>query len=419
MRPWRALLAIGLAAVALVLLAPGRAAAAGGVTRDDAIAELQDVRISIDETLALFKAGRDAEAFEKARSGYLNHFEAVEIPLRVVDPTLTVEAEALFAEVRQLVRSEASAGEVRDKVVELRAVIDDVERRLTSANAGAAAIVAGQSFLIIFREGLEAVLLLSVLLGYLESAKAGHLRRPVLVGVGLAALATLATVVALQTIFAAVPASRELLEAITAILAVAVLFYVSFWLITRLEHKRWMEFLKSKVWNAVAVGSAASLVLVGFTAVYREGFETALFYQSLLSFGDGMELWVAIGLLGGIVALAIVSLMIFRLGRRLPLRTFLSVAVLLVMVTSVAFLGNAVAALQAADVIGYHRLTTWPRLPIFLSQATGYWPTRETVVAQVALTAVYLIGGVYMFVIRPRRHRQQTALAPPSVVTAA
>ena len=72
----RALLAIGVAAVALVLLVPGRATAAGGVTRDDAIAELQDVRISIDETLALFKAGRDAEAFEKARSGYLNHFEA-------------------------------------------------------------------------------------------------------------------------------------------------------------------------------------------------------------------------------------------------------------------------------------------------------------------------------------------------------
>ena len=69
----------------------------------------------------------------------------------------------------------------------------------------------------------------------------------------------------------------------------AVLFYVSFWLITRLEHKRWMEFLKSKVWNAVAVGSAASLMLVGFTAVYREGFETALFYQALLSFGDGLE----------------------------------------------------------------------------------------------------------------------------------
>jgi high-affinity iron transporter len=407
------------AAVGLMALAPGRASAAGGVTREDAIRELQSVRISIDETLALFKAGRDADALEKARSGYLNHFEAVEIPLRVVDPTLTVEAESLFAEVRQLVKSGAPPGEVRDKVVELRGVIDTVERRLTSANAGAAAIVAGQSFLIIFREGLEVVLLLSVLLGYLESAKAGHFRRPVLIGVGLAGLATLATVIALQTVFAAVPASRELLEAITAIFAVMVLFYVSFWLITRLEHKRWMEFLKSKVWNAVAVGSTASLVLVGFTAVYREGFETALFYQSLLSFGDGLELWVGIGLLGGLVALGIVSVMIFRLGRRIPIRAFLSIAVVLIMVTSVAFLGNAVAALQAADVIDYHRLQSWPRLPIFLSQATGYWPTRETVIAQAVLTFVYLLGGFYMFVIRPRRQRQQPSLASPSVVTAA
>ncbi len=419
MRQPRTLLAALAVAIGLVLLAPGRASAAGGVTRDDAIAELQSVRISIDETLALFKAGRDAEALEKARSGYLNHFEAVEIPLRVVDPNLTVEAESLFAEVRQLVKSGAPAGEVRAKVVELRGVIDDVERRLTSANAGAAAIVAGQSFLIIFREGLEVVLLLSVLLGYLESAKAGHFRRPVLMGVALAGLATLATVIALQTVFAAVPASRELLEAITAILAVVVLFYVSFWLISRLEHKRWMEFLKSKVWNAVAVGSTASLVLVGFTAVYREGFETALFYQSLLSFGDGLHLWVGVGLVAGIVALGMVSVMIFRLGRRLPIRTFLSIAVVLIMMTSVAFLGNAVAALQAADVVDYHRLPTWPRPPIFLSQATGYWPTRETVVAQAALIVVYLVGAFYMFVIRPRRHRAQPVLASPSVVTAA
>ena len=66
----------------------------------------------------------------------------------------------------------------------------------------------------------------------------------------------------------------------------------------------------------------------------------------------------------------------------------------MIMATSVAFLGNAVAALQAADVIDYHRLPSWPRLPIFLSQATGYWPTRETVIAQVSLLLVYVIGAL-------------------------
>ena len=83
------------------------------------------------------------------------------------------------------------------------------------------------------------------------------------------------------------PFGREVLEAIVGLLAVAMLFYVSFWLIARLEQRRWMEFLQARVWTAVSVGSAASLALIGFTAVYREGFETVLFYQALLSFGDG------------------------------------------------------------------------------------------------------------------------------------
>jgi high-affinity iron transporter len=414
-----ALIAIAAAVVGGILVAaPGRASAAG-VTRQDAIKELDQVRISIDETLALFRAGKDAEALEKAKSGYLNHFENVELPLRAIDPGLTVEAESLFAEVRQLVSHDAPSSAVKAKIVELRGLVDDVERRLTASNASAAAIVTGQSFLIIFREGLEVVLLLSVLLGYLESAKATQFRKPIMIGVALGALATVMTVVALQTVFAAFPASRELLEAITAMIAVLVLFYVSFWLISRLEHKRWMEFLRSKVWKAVAVGSATSLVLVGFTAVYREGFETALFYQALLSFGSGLGVWVAVGLVAGLVALAIVSVFIFRLGRRLPVRTFLSIAVAMIMVTSVAFLGNAVSGLQSAAVIDYHRLDNWPRLPIFLSEALGYWPTRETIGAQVALTLVYLVGAFYMFVIRPRRQRHRAEVSPSSVATAA
>jgi high-affinity iron transporter len=193
---------------------------------------------------------------------------------------------------------------------------------------------------------------------------------------------------------------------------VAVLFYVSFWLISRLEHKRWMEFLRARVWSAVSVGSATALALVGFTAVYREGFETALFYQALLSFGPGLGLWVALGLGAGIAALAVVSWAIFKLGRKMPVKVFLSAAVVLLMVTSVAFLGNAVRSLQEADVIGLHRWADWPRAPIFLSQSLGYWPSRETIVAQAALAAIYVAGALYLFVLRPRRQRK--AIAPAS-----
>jgi high-affinity iron transporter len=206
------------------------------------------------------------------------------------------------------------------------------------------------------------------------------------------------------------------MEAITAIIAVGVLFWVSFWLISRLEHKRWMEFLKARVWTAVSLGSTASLVLIGFTAVYREGFETTLFYEALLSFGTGLEAWIALGFVVGVVALAVVSYGIFRLGRRMPVKVFLSGAVLLLMATSIAFLGNAVYELQQADVVGYHVLAGWPRLPIYLAQATGYYPTRETVGAQVALIAVYLLGAIWMFVVRPRLGRRSHT-SPPAPVS--
>jgi high-affinity Fe2+/Pb2+ permease len=92
--------------------------------------------------------------------------------------------------------------------------------------------------------------------------------------------------------------------------------------------------------------------------------------------------------------------------------------VVLLMATSVAFLGNAVRSLQEADVIGLTPLQGWPRAPIFLSQALGYWPSRETILTQAALTVVYVAGAVYMFGLRgrtqkpPARPKEERAPAP-------
>ncbi len=108
---------------------------------------------------------------------------------------------------------------------------------------------------------------------------------------------------------------------------------------------------------------------------------------------------------------AVIATLIFKYGRKLPIKTFLTIAVVFVMATSVAFLGNAISALQVADVISFTRLESWPHLPIFLAQATGYSPTRETVIAQAALLAVYLAGAVWVFVIRPARQRSHAPRA--------
>jgi high-affinity Fe2+/Pb2+ permease len=86
-------------------------------------------------------------------------------------------------------------------------------------------------------------------------------------------------------------------------------------------------------------------------------------------------------------------------------KTFMNTAVVMVMLTSVAFLGNAIYTLQSADVITFRR-TSGPRLPIFLAEATGVWPTRPSLIAQIALAAVYALGAVHQFVVKPRLARR-------------
>ena len=97
----RACLLVGLVVIAGLAVASPAGAASQGTTKAEAIDQLQNVRSSINTTLTLFKQGKDAAALKQSQSGYLNHFEYVEIPLRVADPQFTLDAETKFAEVRQ------------------------------------------------------------------------------------------------------------------------------------------------------------------------------------------------------------------------------------------------------------------------------------------------------------------------------
>ncbi len=403
-------LVLGLGAVAsLVGTAPAGAAPAaectqGSLSKQEAIDQLHEVRLSIDRTLRLLDAGDRTAAFAEARSGYLDCFESVEAPLDVVAGVdFRFEVEDIFARVRGLIDTGAPSGEIRERIVQLRGLIDESERALTAKGVGAPALAFGQSLTLLLREGLEAVLLLSVLLTYLESSEHARHKKPILYGVGLAIVATVITFFAVDALFSVLPFGREVLEAVVGLSAVAMLFYVSFWLVARLDQRRRMEFLQARVWKAASVGSATSLALVGFTAVYREGFETVLFYQALFSFGDGLQAWIFAGMAVAIMILAAVAWAVLKMGRKLPVQRFLAVALVIVMFTSIAVLGNAMRALQEAAIIDLHFLDSWPSLPIFLAQATGYYPTLPSVLAQGILLVVYVLGAVATVVMKRRR----------------
>jgi high-affinity iron transporter len=173
-----------------------------------------------------------------------------------------------------------------------------------------------------------------------------------------------------------------------------------------------MEFMRARVATAIAAGSAGAFAALGFTAVYREGFETVLFYQALLLFADGLELWIALGAVAAVLALGGVAYAILRLGRALPLKPMLLTGASILLLLSVAFVGNAVRSLQGADVVGATPVHAgWARPPVFVAELTGIHPTRESLLAQAVLLAVFLLGALWTFAWMPARRRRRKRIA--------
>jgi high-affinity iron transporter len=406
-RKKRAVLIAALVALIAALALPGAATAGSAVGVGEAQEEVDRALILVDESVQAAEAGEADRGYDLARSAYLDHFELVEIPLRLRNANLVLDLEFAFADLRDGIRDGESIGSIQDNAREVRAGLRDVGRELESKGFAAPALAFGFSFTILFREGLEAVLLIAVLLGSLEAARAANYRRPLAWGIAGAVLATAVTFVVATFLIEIAPVNREVIEAVASLLAVAVLFWVSFWLVSRLEQKRWMEFMRARTSSAIAAGGALAFAGLGFTAVYREGFETVLFYQTLTLFAAGLTLWVVLGAVAAAAALAGVGYAIFGLGRKLPLKPLLIGGVSILLLLSVAFAGNAVRALQEVDIIDATPIEGgWARLPIFLAEVTGIHPTKEGIAVQAALLAVYVLGAIYMFAWRPVRERR-------------
>ena len=226
-------------------------------------------------------------------------------------------------------------------------------------------------------------------------------------GVILAIGATAVTWVVASYIIEISGANRELIEAIAALSATAILFYVSFWILNKIEHKKWMEFVKAKVWQATTTGSVLVFVGLAFFTVYREGFETVLFYQAMAGFAKYMELYVGLGFVAGIVSLLVIFYVMRKLGKRLPLRALFGLTMGVGAYLSIAFLGNAIRELQVLEIVPYTGMIgTIPRLDINVAAMTGIYPTLETVVGQVILLGVYLTAVTWVLILRPKRENK-------------
>jgi high-affinity iron transporter len=355
---------------------------------DDAASAAQRVLALLDHSLTAARAGRTSDAADRAFDSYIA-FEPMETRARAKSPGLVANMEKLFADFRGAVRGGdlRSAERARDVI---EATMPSIIELTRPPGSGWQAF--WQSFLIIFREGLEAILVIGAIVAFL--LKTGHRERlrSIWIGVGAALAASAVTAIVLKTILSAMPATREVIEGITLLVAVAVLFSVSYWLISKVEAAKWQQFIREKVTVALEHGGGRALAFVAFLAVYREGAETALFYQALFNEGTSILLPLTLGILAGAAALAVIFTLFYRFGVRIPLRPLFGVTSVLLYYMAFVFMGKGIRELQEGNLVSITIIPGFPHVEFL-----GLYPTVEGLLSQLVLLVLFVFALVKTF----------------------
>ena len=247
------------------------------------------------------------------------------------------------------------------------------------------------AFGIIVREGLEAILVIAGMIAYLVKSGNQKTLRNVYIGsvLGIVASFIAAWLLSyLKRVWTGAGQSQEVIEGITALIAVCVLFYVSNWMISKSEAASWSRYIDDKVHSSVETGSSFALAFTAFLSVFREGAEVVLFYQPMLSEGNPGMVWA--GFAAGCVLLVFVYLAITKLSIRLPIKVFFTATSILMAVMCVSFLGSGIKELAEGNV--FDLTMNVPGIPENdVIQIFGIYPWLETLVPQLILSVILLV----------------------------
>ena len=275
----------------------------------------------------------------------------------------------------------AEAGETAEAAEETTETTQSDPRLLTFLGA----------FGIIVREGLEAILVIAAIIAYLTKSGNGKNLRNVYIGAiaGIVASFIAAAILAwAKQAFVGAGLAQEVIEGITALIAVCVLFYVSNWMISKAEAASWSRYIDGKVQSSVEQGSAFALAFTAFLSVFREGAEVVLFYQPMLSEGNPGMVWAGFGV--GCVVLVFVYLAITKLSIKLPIKVFFTATSILMAIMCVSFLGSGIKELAEGNV--FDLTMNVPGIPENdVIQIFGIYPWLETLVPQLILSIILLI----------------------------
>jgi high-affinity iron transporter len=338
----------------------------------------------LQESFEAYQAGDHDKAKSLALSAYLDGFEPIEGALAARDAGLLARVETAMGELRAAMAKGDSPKQVRARIQELDGMLDQVDTSLAPDQANAVSTFLGAAT-ILLREGLEALLIVVGMLAFLKKGGRPDMVRPVHYGWATALAAGAATWLVATTLISISGATRELTEGFGSIFAALVLLFVGIWMHGKGQADEWQRYIRQRMDNALSKGSAWFLFSLAFVAVYRELFETILFYAALSAEGNAGA--VIAGAIAGAAALAVIAFVMLRFSQKLPVGKFFTYSSLLIAVLAVVLAGKGVAALQEAGLIGVAPLRNVPRISVL-----GIFPTGQVIAAQIATLLALIIG---------------------------
>ena len=357
-----------------------------------------EIQTELDSSVEAYKEGRAKEAKATVSNAYFNLFEASgmegAVSVHISDKRKT-EVEGLFGAMRGAIAKGKPLVEVTKKKELLVAAVKYDAWKLNEVSSTSTYSLIFNSFMIILREGFEAILIISALTAYL--VKTGHKEKVKVIYAGavLALIASVLSAVLLNTIFKISGAAQEALEGVTMLTATVVLFYVSYWLITKVEVKRWHHYIKSKIKDSLGRGNVMTLGFAAFLAVFREGAETILFYQALYSTSDGNSQAILTGFIPGCIVLVAIFFIFKYASVRIPIAPFFAATSALLYYLAFSFAGKGVLELQEAGWISVSFIDGFPSINLL-----GIYPTWEGVILQSTLIVALFATFGYMIISR-------------------
>ncbi|MGI2039151.1 cytochrome c/FTR1 family iron permease [Shewanella frigidimarina] len=319
-------------------------------------------RTNLQAAVKAYQANELAQAQTLAVSAYLDGFELIENNLDAHDSSLRKSIESQLLNFRNILKTTGQDNQVNQQLTSILAQLDQADTLLTEQSLSNNAMFSA-ALIILLREGLEALLVIIALMTVLIKTERQDAIKFVHFGWISALAAGVLTWWAADNLISISGASRELMEGGAALLAALVLFYVGYWMHSKTQGSKWQSYIKNNVDRHLNTGTLWGLTGLAFISVYREVFETILFYQSLLTQAIGSASsneqvsYLVYGLLAGMAILAVIAWLMMRYSVKLPLARFFAVSSYFMLILAFILAGKGISALQEAAVIS---LTPFP-----------------------------------------------------------